>query len=409
MLQRKADDWPMTELTLAAEFPALDRAGWLKRVEAVLMGDSFESRLVNTTADGLRLEPLYGQQPGPRAGRPFVQPWTISQRADHPDPHKANLQALDDLANGATGLSLVARGSTTARGFGLDMDALPRILHDIHLHAIALRLEGGGAMALAKLVESQPLDPERLDLSFGLKDTQAAEALANRGFVGPFLDADGRHWHEAGATDAEELGAVLGEAVGYLRKLDSFNDAYLVRAVSVTLAASQDMFATLAKFRAMRLLWARVLKAAGLADAPLRLHAETSWRMMASLDPHTNILRATAAVFGASLGGSDSITVLPFSLKQGLPNGFSRRVARNVQNVLGAESNLWRVNDSASGAGYIETYTQGLCEKAWRFFQATERGDWPKPDPGRKDVLPVIGTEAYRLPTEYPAEVEALA
>ena len=109
---------------------------------------------------------------------------------------------------------------------------------------------------LAKLVESQPLDPERLDLCFGLKDTQAAEALARRGFVGPFLDADGRHWHEAGATDAEELGAVLGEAVGYLRRLDSFNDAYLVRAVSVTLAASQDMFATLAKFRAMRLLWA---------------------------------------------------------------------------------------------------------------------------------------------------------
>ncbi len=69
---------------------------------------------------------------------------------------------------------------------------------------------------------------------------------------------------------------------------------------------------------------------------------------MASLDPHTNILRATAAVFGASLGGADSITVLPFSQRQGLPNGFARRVARNVQNVLGAESNLWRVNDPAS-------------------------------------------------------------
>ena len=106
----------MTELTLAAEFPALDRSGWLKRVEAVLKGDSFESRLVNTTADGLRLEALYGQQPGPRAGRSVAHPWIISQRADHPDPHKANLQALEDLANGATGLTLVARGSDTARG-----------------------------------------------------------------------------------------------------------------------------------------------------------------------------------------------------------------------------------------------------------------------------------------------------
>jgi methylmalonyl-CoA mutase len=399
----------MTELTLAAEFPTLDRAGWMKRVEAVLRGDSFESRLVNTSADGLRLEALYGQVPGPRAGRPESRPWTISQRADHPDPQQANLQALEDLANGATGLTLVASGSAAARGFGLDIDALPRILHGIHLHAIALRLEGDGAMALARLVEGQPLDPERLDLGFGLKDPRIAEALANRGFVGPFLGADGRPWHEAGATDAEELGAVLGEAVGYLRELEGFNDAYLVRAVSVTLAAHQDMFATLSKFRAMRLLWARVLKAAGLADAPLRLHAETSWRMMARLDPHTNILRATAAVFGAGLGGADSIAVLPFSLTQGLPNGFARRVARNVQTVLSAESNLWRVNDPASGAGYIETYTQGLCEKAWAVFQDTERGDWPKPDPARRDVLPVIGTEAYRLQTEYPAEVEALA
>ncbi len=115
MLQRKADDRTMTELTLAADFPALDRAAWMKRAEAALKGDSFESRLINTTADGIRLEALYGQQAGPRAGRPFTQAWTISQRSDHPDPHKANVQALDDLGNGATGLTLVARGSATAR------------------------------------------------------------------------------------------------------------------------------------------------------------------------------------------------------------------------------------------------------------------------------------------------------
>ena len=108
-----------------------------------------------------------------------------------------------------------------------------------------------------------------------------------------------------------------------------------------------DRHSSIAKFRAMRLMWRRVLDAAGLPDAPLKLHAETSWRMMAVKDPHTNILRATAAVFGAGLGGADSITVLPFSLAQGLPNAFARRVARNVQNVLAEESNLWRVADPA--------------------------------------------------------------
>jgi methylmalonyl-CoA mutase len=159
----------------------------------------------------------------------------------------------------------------------------------------------------------------------------------------------------------------------------------------------------------MRIMWRRVLQASGLPDAPLRLHAETSWRMMAVKDPHTNILRATAAVFGAGLGGADSITVLPFPLAQGLPNAFSRRVARNVQTVLAEESNLWRVADPASGAGYIEAYTQGLCEKAWSVFQDAEAGDWPAPDASSTTGLPVIGTTAYPLKQEHRPETEALS
>ena len=101
--------------------------------------------------------------------------------------------------------------------------------------------------------------------------------------------------------------------------------------------------------------------------------------------------------------------MLPFSLAQGLPNAFSRRVARNVQTVLSEESNLWRVADPALGAGYIETYTQGLCEKAWAVFQNAEAGDWPVPDPASAASLPVIGTTAYPLPQEHAPETEALS
>jgi methylmalonyl-CoA mutase len=193
-----------------------------------------------------------------------------------------------------------------------------------------------------------------------------------------------------------------------MRKLDQLNDFHLSRAIGITLAASQDMFGTLAKFRAIRLLWRRVLEAAGLPDAPLKLHAETSWRMMASLDPHTNILRATAAVFGAGLGGADSICVLPFSLAQGLPNSFARRVARNVQTLLIEEANLWRVADPASGAGYVEELTRGLCGAAWGVFQRAEAGRWPEPRPVPAVGLPVIGTTAYKLGAEHAAEVETI-
>ena len=398
----------MADLKLASEFPAVSRADWMKRVEAVLKGASFEEKLVHTSPDGLRLEPIYGQQAGKRAARPAQVPWTVFQRVDHPDAAKANAQALDDLANGATGLVLVTKDAASARGFGIDASRLARVLQGVHLHAVALRVEGPGSMALAELIAREPIDPERLSVSFALTNPADAAELARRGYTGPYMEADGRSWHEQGATDAQELGATLATAVATLRALEGLNDVHLVRSTGITLAATQDMFATLAKFRAVRLLWRRVLQAAGLPDAPLRLHAETSWRMMAVKDPHTNILRATAAVFGAGLGGADSITVLPFSLSQGLPNAFARRVARNVQTVLAEESNLWRVADPALGAGYIETYTEGLAQAAWKVFQAAEAGDWPVPDPASTANLPVIGTTAYPLKTEYAPETEAL-
>lgn len=396
----------MTALPLAADFPPIDRAAWLRRVDAVLKGASFAESLMTTTPDGIRLEPLYGQIRGPRVAREVHGPWSPLQRIDHPDPERANAQALEDLANGATGLVLVARDVHSSRRFGIDTGRLRRILTGVHLHAVALRIEGDGAMGLADLIAGQPIDPGRMTVSFGLADATCVPELAQRGFAGPYMEADGRTWHEQGATAAQELGATLAEAVAMLRRLETLDDARLARAVGVTLAATQDIFETLAKCRAMRLLWRRVLEVTGLPDVPLRLHAETSWRMLAERDPHTNILRATAAVFGAGLGGADSITVLPHSLRQGLPNAFARRLARNVQTILLEEANLWRVADPAAGSGYAEALTSALCEKAWDIFREAEAGTWPKPDPAATHGLPVIGTSLYPLSEEHPADVE---
>jgi len=387
-----------------SEFPAASRDDWMKRVDAVLKGAGFKS-LVSKTADGIAIEPLYGEARGPRAERAAHAPWTVHQRADHPDGSRANGQALDDLAHGATGLALTFKGHASARGFGIEAKDLPRVLDGVALHAMALRLEGGAAeaKALAALIAKQPVDPGRLDVSFGLQSAELAGELTAQGFIGPFLEADGRPWHEKGASEAQELGAVLATAVRHLRALQR-------PALGVTLAAGQDMFPALAKFRAMRLLWRRVLEASGLPDESLRIHGETSWRMMARLDPHTNILRAVAAVFGAGLGGADSICVLPFSLAQGLPDGFARRVARHVQTVLLEEANLWRVADPASGSGTVEHLTQALCEKAWGIFQKIEKsGEWPESDAQSVHGLPVIGTSVHRLEKEYPAAVERLA
>ncbi|MGH6855322.1 MAG: methylmalonyl-CoA mutase family protein [Aestuariivirga sp.] len=386
---------------MSADFPLAAREDWLKRVNAVLKGASFEQKLVSATSDGIRIEPLYGRIDGPRAGTAVAAPWTVQARVDHPDAHKANSQALDDLGNGATGLTLVCKGHATARGFGIAVEDLARVLSGVQLHAVALRVEGDAeaATALAQFIARQPIDPERLDISFGLSDPALVNRLAAQGFRGPFLEADGRSLHEQGATEAQELGMVLATATKFLRASEP-------SAIGVTLAADRDMFLTLAKFRALRLLWRRVLEASSLPDASLRIHAETSWRMMGTHDPYSNILRSCAAVFGAGLGGTNSICVLPFSLSQGLPNGFARRIARNIQSVLLEEANLWRVADPASGAGYVEHLTGELCEKAWSVFQNAERGEFPKLDGSNARSLPVIGTSAYRLPVEPQAQVE---
>jgi methylmalonyl-CoA mutase len=144
-------------------------------------------------------------------------------------------------------------------------------------------------------------------------------------------------------------------------------------AISFRLIADADQFLTMAKFRALRRLWARVEQACGLAPTPVFVAAETAWRMLTRRDAYVNMLRATMATFAAGLAGANAITVLPHTLALGLPDAFARRVARNTQLVLLEESNLAKVSDPAAGSGGIESLTQQLCVAAWSLFQEIEK------------------------------------
>ena len=102
-------------------------------------------------------------------------------------------------------------------------------------------------------------------------------------------------------------------------------------------------------------------------------HAVTSLRMFTREDPWVNVLRSTLAAFGASLGGADAITVLPYDSVAGLPERFSRRLARNTQILLADESNVGRVTDPGGGSWYLESLTDQLASAAWARFQEVER------------------------------------
>src|SRR6185312_9415958 len=303
----------------------------------------------------------------------------------HPDAKAANAQALHDLENGATGLTLVFAGANGAHGFGLDpsAEAVAQVLDGIYLDAgIGIELQIGpqsrmAAIHVAEYIKGKGIDPAACDIRFGLDPlgscavwgfspysweevTGAIKGLAAMGFKGPLAAADGRVIHDAGGSEVQELAFVLAAAVAYLRAIEqagiALEDARGM--VYARLSADADQFLTLAKFRALRLLWARVEQACGVTPKPLFIAADTAWRMLTQRDPYVNMLRATMATFSAGLGGADSLTVLPHTQALGLPDDFARRIARNTQFVLLEESSLAKVADPAAGSGGIEALTR---------------------------------------------------
>lgn len=377
---------------------------WRAAVEKALKGAFFD-RLRSKTEDGLGIAPLYQRDSSAIAeqGRPAGARWRIVQRVDHPDGKSANAIALKDLENGADGLELVVAGAANAYGYGLtDRRAagFEAALQGVYLDGIRVRLSSGPhgrgtAPALADAVEKLGYAPSSVCIDFALDPIGAlahrgdladpweivaanlantADDLRARGFAGPIVSADGRPYHNAGATEAQELAAIMATAVAYLRAFEasgwSLEDA--ASAIGFSVSVDADQFMGIAKIRALRRLWNRIQEASGIQPAPASVHVETSWRMMTRRDPWVNMLRTTVSAFAAGVGGADSLSVLPFTSALGLPDEFARRVARNTQAILLEESNLFRVADPGSGAGFIETMTDELAQSAWTLFQDIE-------------------------------------
>lgn len=396
----------MSDLKLADEFPALERDDWRALVDASLKGRPYET-LRTRTADGIIIEPVYGAAenatPLPAAPtRSSADAWTLVQRSDMPEITVANTQMLDDLTNGASGISLVLPGSISAIGSGVaitDARSVQRLFDGVELDLIDLRLDGGRhGRDLALLVldeyKRRRLDLSRCGLTLGLdplgayahggKVTERGELSRRFGEMfmqatsadhqGPVAQADTRVYHGAGCSEAQELGFALATSVDYLRMLEAggIPPADAAPRMSMMLTADADQFVTIAKLRAARLLWARLLDVSGLAPTPVTLHVETAARMMSRRDPHVNLLRVTTASLAAGIGGADSLTVLPFTHALGLPDGFARRMARNVQSLLLEESRVGRVRDATAGSGHVEDLTHELARSAWSIFQTIE-------------------------------------
>ncbi len=413
-------------LTLAAGFPAADRDAWRALVEKALKGAPYEKVLVTELAEGIRTEPIYSRDDAPApagadarhagAVERATDGWDVRTLHTHPDPAAANAAILTDLAAGANSVALrfdsagrlgrTARdGSETAGVGGVMIDgiaALDRALRDVYLDAAVVALEPGAAFLPAAALMTGLWERRGIagGAALGHLGADPLGALARLGTAGEPVDAalarmaavaltlhdrfpnatsvsiDTGAYHAAGADEAMDLGYALATGVAYLRAMEAAGlaPADAARQIVMTLPVGVDVFLGIAKLRAARALWARVLEACGVAEdgRGLVLHVTTAERAWAGRDPWVNMLRATVATFAAAVGGADSLTVLPYTHALGLPDGFARRIARNTQLVLKEESHLARVIDPAGGSWYVETLTDQLADKAWGQFQAIE-------------------------------------
>ncbi len=291
-------------LQLATDFPAATREEWRKLVDAVLKGTPFE-RLVSRTYDGLLIEPLAARRPDARpiAARSGATTWEIMSRIDHPDPALANEIALRELGNGATGLTLVLAGSRGDHGFGLPATeaALERALEGVAIEAVSIEVDiSPAAVAVidAMLARGRPFFPPATQVRLG-HDPLGAKAvagvstrpwtdhaphfarhlaaLARAGFQGKLAAADGRVIHNSGGSEAQELAFAVSVALAYLRALEAEGVALEAarRMIFFRLSADADQFLIIAKFRALRKLWARIEASCGLAlGAVLRIRRD---------------------------------------------------------------------------------------------------------------------------------------
>ncbi len=324
----------------------------------------------------------------------------IVQRVDDPSPERANAQALDDLANGAGGLAIVFDGAPNAFGYGLPVsqEALATALSDVPLTRTHIRLDvhpqsRASVDWLVQLLAARRVSPERLDISFGI-DPAALFAGTGRlrmsieamyasmpqslahffalGVPGILLEADGRVFHNAGATDAQELGIMLASAIGYLRMFEEARQPVLYAAAHIGFSTSldQDHSRSVAKLRALRTLWARVLESYAVPATEPVVHVETSYRIMTSRAPETNLGRNVLAALAAFEEGVSTFSPLPHTLPLDLPNADARRMSREALLVLAAEGNLAPLD--TSGGGHVQALVSSLCERAWDELQGIE-------------------------------------
>ena len=382
------------------------------------------------TPEGIAVKPLYtaedAHDPGLPGFAPFTRgvrasmyagrPWTIRQYAGFSTAEESNAFYRRNLAAGQKGLS-VAFDLATHRGYDSDH---PRVVGDVGKAGVAIdsvedmkilfdgipldqmsvsmTMNGAVIPILAFFIvagEEQGVSQDKLDGT--IQNDILKEFMVRNTYIYPpepsmrivsdiiaytsanmpkfnSISISGYHMHEAGATAVQELAFTIADGKEYVKRAMATGldiDAFAGR-LSFFFGIGMNFFMEVAKLRAARTLWHRVMDGLGAKDERskmLRTHCQTSGVSLQEQDPYNNVIRTTIEAMAATLGGTQSLHTNALDEAIALPTDFSARIARNTQIVLAEESGITRVVDPLGGSYYIEALTSDLVDRAWAIIE----------------------------------------
>ena len=402
---------------LFEEFSPVSTEQWEAIIREELKGADYEKKLIWQTPEGFQVKPYYraedleginflystpGEFPFIRGNKPLDNTWFIRQDINVKELgfEGANRKALDILQKGvdSVGFYIPEDISVTYSDFAL-------LMQNIWVKGTEVNFRAGHQSLmilefLKQLMDQRNRDYERLQ---GSLDFDPLGSLTLHGnFCHACVDAEGAFKHareiidkaknmpnlrvlavhasifgNSGASLVQELAFALSAGVEYLTRLTDLGLSVSVIAPKMRFIFSvgSNYFFEIAKLRAARLLWSHIIKSYGAASEEagrMNIHCITSIYNKTLYDPYVNMLRTTTEAMSATLGGTDSLEVLPFDIAYGHSTEFSERMARNQQLILKEESGFHKIADPAAGSYYIENLTENIAREAWKLFLKME-------------------------------------
>lgn len=398
-----------------SEFLPVSTETWEAQIRADLKGADYQKRLIWNTDEGIQIKPYYRKEdlsaldhstplldqiPSALSKRMEGNGWLIRQDIQVDDFSSANEKAIELISKGITSIGFVFHQNYIG-----NENSLSDLLGNIDLESIEINLLSAQnhlilASDLLTVLTTQKIDRQKFKGSilidplgsYARKGKFDKNELADLTQVKLLLEVvadfpnihivaiNGCDFTNGGASAVQELAFSLAIGAEYLDKLTDLGVSFadLSPRIRLNLGVGGNYFMELAKLRSARFLWSKLVGSYGeLFDlAPdslgalreLYIHTETALWNKTVYDPHVNILRTQTEAMSAVLGGTDSLTILPFRISSSTTDEFSERIARNQQLLLQHEAHFDKVADPAAGSYYMETLTNEISEKAWELF-----------------------------------------